>query len=77
MKKLSSLFCVMVLSLIGVFSFGTEKASAFGVYFETEDGEYEASATTTSTNRNIKVKVDDLLRTNGYGASQAYPSNLL
>ncbi len=70
----------MVLSLIGVFSFGTDKASADTTtgwgYFATEDGRWDGKVTTTSADNNIRVHFRYLWKTDGYGANPAYPGNL-
>ncbi|KON88300.1 hypothetical protein AF332_16835 [Sporosarcina globispora] len=81
MKKLFSVLCIMVISLIGVFSFGENKASAdysTGYqYFATEDKLWDGRITTSSSDRNVRVYVRYLWKTDGYGATRALPGDLL
>ncbi|MFB7641839.1 hypothetical protein [Peribacillus butanolivorans] len=76
LKKIASTLSVLVLSLIGMFSFGTDKARADTLYFETEDGKYDNIISTSTRFPNVHVSVKELIRTDGYGAAQAYPSQL-
>lgn len=74
----------MVLSFIGMLSVGTNQASAAAMNFKTEDGKYDNWITTTSYRNDVEVIVYrnqviggwPLMRTDGYGAAPAYPSQL-
>lgn len=80
-KKITSILLVFVLSLIGVLSLGTDKASAdyrTGYQkFKTEDGLWDGRITTSSADRNVRVYVRYLYQTDGYGATHALPGDLL
>ncbi|UAL53464.1 hypothetical protein LIT32_06660 [Bacillus sp. CMF21] len=79
-KKVLSVLGIMVISFIGVFSLEINKANAdtstgWG-HFATEDGKWDGRITTNSMDPNVVVRVSNLWKTDGYGANQAYPSNL-
>jgi hypothetical protein len=67
LKKVSSFVGVILLSLIGVFSFGTDEAKAdysTGYqYFKTEDGKWDGRITTNSADRNVRVIFGTVLET--------------
>ncbi|KQU13797.1 hypothetical protein ASG65_27785 [Bacillus sp. Leaf13] len=77
MKNILSVLGVMVISLIGVFSFGTDKASAdyssgWGS-FHTEDGVHEGIVSTNNTDREIVIFTRDMWR-QSYPPGTRYPA---
>ncbi|WHY99340.1 hypothetical protein [Peribacillus simplex] len=61
-----------------MFAFETDKAKAATWFFETEDGTVDNYVDTSSSWQNVFVIVPDegLIRTDGYGAAPAAPSQL-